>query len=61
MLLILTESKYTATYDNIEETQGVNFYSEMPIDILAFAYAVPVAGGGILGYVKSSEFMFMYI
>lgn len=33
----------------------------MPIDIPAFAYAVAVAGGGILGYVKSSEFMYIYI
>lgn len=29
----------------------------MPIDIPAFAYAAAVAGGGILGYVRSSEFM----
>lgn len=28
----------------------------MPIDITAFAYAALVAGGGVLGYVKSSEF-----
>lgn len=28
----------------------------MPIDFAAFAYAASVAGGGILGYVKSSEF-----
>ncbi|CAL1683355.1 unnamed protein product [Lasius platythorax] len=27
----------------------------MPIDIPAFAYAAAVAGGGILGYVKSSS------
>lgn len=32
------------------------FFSEMPIDIAAFAYAAAVAGGGVLGYVKSSEF-----
>lgn len=31
----------------------------MPIDIPAFAYAVAVAGGGILGYVKSSEFIYI--
>lgn len=30
----------------------------MPIDIAAFAYAAAVAGGGVLGYVKSSEFDF---
>lgn len=28
----------------------------MPIDYAAFAYAVSVAGGGILGYVKSSKY-----
>ncbi|XP_077256374.1 transmembrane protein 14C [Temnothorax americanus] len=28
---------------------------EMPIDIAAFAYAAAVAGGGVLGYVKSSS------
>lgn len=28
----------------------------MPFDIPAFAYAAAVAGGGVLGYVKSSEF-----
>ncbi|KAL0109903.1 hypothetical protein PUN28_013502 [Cardiocondyla obscurior] len=27
----------------------------MPIDIAAFAYAAAVAGGGVLGYVKSSS------
>jgi len=30
--------------------------ADMPIDIAAFAYAAAVAGGGVLGYVKSSEF-----
>lgn len=33
----------------------------MPIDIPAFAYAATVAGGGILGYVKSSEYVYVYI
>lgn len=28
----------------------------MPIDYAAFGYAAAVAGGGILGYVKSSKF-----
>ncbi|XP_012054213.1 PREDICTED: transmembrane protein 14C [Atta cephalotes] len=27
----------------------------MPIDYAAFAYAIAVAGGGVLGYVKSSS------
>lgn len=27
----------------------------MPIDYAAFGYAVSVAGGGIMGYVKSSK------
>lgn len=31
----------------------------MPIDIPAFAYAATVAGGGIFGYVKSSESEFI--
>lgn len=33
----------------------------MPIDYAAFAYAASVAGGGILGYVKSSKLFYFYI
>lgn len=33
----------------------------MPIDFPAFAYAAAVAGGGILGYVKSRKFIIIII
>lgn len=33
----------------------------MPIDIPGFAYAAAVAAGGIMGYVKSSKYIFQSV
>ena len=33
----------------------------MPVDIPAFAYAAIVAAGGVMGYVKSSKYVGIYI
>lgn len=49
-------SRLHIAHQSSREDQCEIELSEMPIDIPAFAYAVAVAGGGVLGYVKSSEF-----